>query len=830
MVRTPEHDRFGLGVLVFHLLMEGFHPYKLKYLGAGEPPEIDSRISSGLYPYAPACNGSVAPPPLAVPYDVLPRDVRGLFERCFVDGHRAAAQRPSAREWKEVLRRHLDGFKICGRNPRHEYWGHGTSCPWCERAQILRQDPFPDAPPVRGPARPRAPVPLPVPPASPAPPPPPRQPVPPPFLRRFRVVAALLVLAVLALVGWAVFWNTSPPRATVVAGAIAGFTSVGENAQGYAEYRHEKTGLVFVLLPGGKFRMGSPETEAWRYSDEGPLHEVELSAFLIAKHELTQAVWEKTMGANPSIFKGGKDLPVENISWDDCKTFCEKSGLDFPTEAQSEYACRAGTQTPFSFGETITTEQVNYNGNLPYGSAAEGLYRGKTVPVGSLPANAFGLHEMHGNLKEWCFDVYDAEFYKKPEATKKDPRSEAGSGFRVLRGGSWDVLAGHCRSAGRGLDVRSVRGGYAGFRPAFWPLPTDGLSAAAPDVAPPALIWMSPADGKPVSAGQVTLRGTVTDDSGPCEVRIGGERAAVVGAQWTLNRELSPGERKLEVVARDSRGNEGRFERVLTVVGNASGPEKRGIAGFTFVGMNPQGFAEYWHDKTGQEFVLLPGGKFCMGSPATEPGRGTDEGPVHEVELSPFLIAKYELTQEVWEKVMGTNPSRFNAGKDLPVETISWDDCKTFCDEAGLDFPTEAQWEYAARGRTQTPFSFGPTIITDQVNYDGNHPYGNAPNGTYRQETVTVLTLPANAFGLHEKHGNVWEWCLDVYDAQFYKKPEATKKDPKSEAGSGFRVLRGGSWYDIAGGCRSAYRGRYAASNRGINAGFRPAFSRLAPE
>jgi formylglycine-generating enzyme required for sulfatase activity len=453
MVRTPEHDRFGLGVLVFHLLMEGFHPYRIKYLGAGEPPEIDQRIASGLYPYAPARNGSVAPPPLAVPYDVLPRDVRKLFERCFVDGHSTPAQRPAAREWREVLRRQLDGFKTCGQNRRHEYWGHATSCPWCERAGLLGLDPFPAAPPVRRPAPPRAPVP------APAPALPPPRPARPPFLRRPRTVAGVLLLAVLALAGWALTWQTSP----AVPHAIAGFTRLDVNAQGYPEYRHEKTGLLFVLLPGGKFRMGSPETEASRGTDEGPVHEVELSPFLIAKHEVTQEVWVKVMGTSPSFFKGERHLPVEKVSWDDCKAFCDKTGLAFPTEAQWEYACRAGTQTPFSFGATITTDQVKYHGKYPQ----------KTVPVGSLLANAFGLHEMHGNLWEWCFDVHDDQFYRKPEATKKDPRCEAGSVFRVLRGGSWGNYARGCRSALRTGDAASYRGYDAGFRPALSRLPPE---------------------------------------------------------------------------------------------------------------------------------------------------------------------------------------------------------------------------------------------------------------------------------------------------------------------------------------------------------------------
>lgn len=161
----------------------------------------------------------------------------------------------------------------------------------------------------------------------------------------------------------------------------------------------------------GTFLMGSPQDEPERDDDEGPQHQVTISqGFWLFDTACTQALWQAVMGKNPSRFKGA-DRPVENVSWNNCQDFLKRlnkrlPGLDLnlPTEAQWEYACRAGTTTPFSFGLNITPEQVNYNGEYPYPGGKKGSYRGETVPVASLPPNPWGLYEMHGNVDEWCQD------------------------------------------------------------------------------------------------------------------------------------------------------------------------------------------------------------------------------------------------------------------------------------------------------------------------------------------------------------------------------------------------------------------------------------------
>ncbi|MBF0202306.1 MAG: formylglycine-generating enzyme family protein, partial [Desulfamplus sp.] len=204
----------------------------------------------------------------------------------------------------------------------------------------------------------------------------------------------------------------------------------------------------------GTFMMGSPENEHERYSDETQ-HRVTLTRdFYMQTTPVTQGQWKRIMGNNPSYFKdGGLNCPVENVSWDDCQDFIRKLNRQtqsdrkyrLPTEAEWEYACRAGTTTPYYFGNNITTDQVNYKGTHPYADGKKGVYRKKTTPVKSFPCNQFGLYDMHGNVWEWCHDWYGE--YPSGEVT--DPAGPASGTVRVLRGGAWDIDGEYCRSASR---------------------------------------------------------------------------------------------------------------------------------------------------------------------------------------------------------------------------------------------------------------------------------------------------------------------------------------------------------------------------------------------
>jgi formylglycine-generating enzyme required for sulfatase activity len=226
-----------------------------------------------------------------------------------------------------------------------------------------------------------------------------------------------------------------------------------------------------VEIPGGTFMMGSPEDELGRSEDKSPQHEVTVPSFYMGKYEVTQAQWkavaalpqiERELKPGPSNFKGD-ELPVESVSWQDAVEFCKRlskaTGQEYrlPSEAEWEYACRAGTTTPFYFGETITTELVNYRGTdwefagtvYPgnYANAPKGEAREKTTPVGSFPPNAFGLYDLYGNVWEWCADTYQESYSGAPRDGSAWILEE--SSLYVLRGGSWSDDPRHCRSADR---------------------------------------------------------------------------------------------------------------------------------------------------------------------------------------------------------------------------------------------------------------------------------------------------------------------------------------------------------------------------------------------
>jgi Uncharacterized conserved protein len=271
------------------------------------------------------------------------------------------------------------------------------------------------------------------------------------------------------------------------------------------------------------------------------------------------------------------------------------------------------------------------------------------------------------------------------------------------------------------------------------------------------------------------------------------------------------------------------------------------------------------------DLALIPAGNFLMGSPSNELQRTSAEGPQHLVNIASFLIGQYAVTQAQWRAVAGlpkrqtsaegpqhlvniasfligqyavtqaqwravaglpkrqidlnSDPSGFK-GDNLPVEQVSWLEAVEFCDRLSQftgrthRLPNEAEWEYACRAATTTPFYFGETITTDLVNYNGNYTYGSGPKGIYREKTTVVGSFPPNPFGLYDMHGNVWEWCADPWHKNYNGAP-TDGSVWESGGNTQYRLLRGGSWYNNPWNCRSAYRGKDEPDSRSRNYGFR---------
>jgi len=243
--------------------------------------------------------------------------------------------------------------------------------------------------------------------------------------------------------------------------------------------------------------------------------------------------------------------------------------------------------------------------------------------------------------------------------------------------------------------------------------------------------------------------------------------------------------------------------------------------------------------------VPIPAGEFLMGSSDDEPGRASNEGPQHHVQLAPFFIGRMPITQgqwrqvalwqpaagePPWERELNPEPAYFNgAAEDYrrPVERVNYLDAMEFCNRLSrrtgrrYTLPSEAQWEYACRAATTTPFHCGPTLSTDLANYKGTEPYGEVLIGEYRRQTTDVGMFPANAWGLNNMHGNVLEWCADHWHQNYFGAQNNVSPWVDSEPESDSRLLRGGSWDRGSRYCRSSCRNRAPAKFANGLIGFR---------
>jgi formylglycine-generating enzyme required for sulfatase activity len=504
--------------------------------------------------------------------------------------------------------------------------------------------------------------------------------------------------------------------------------------------------MDFMPIASGSFMMGSENGE----DNEKPVHRVTFAQpFWMAKTEVTQAQYQQIMGGIPSHFKGS-DLPVKHVSWHDAMSFCKKltererqagrlpEGYEYtlPTEAQWEYACRAGT-TGDNAGDLDAMAWYSSNsGDKPH-------------PVAAKRANEWGLFDMHGNVWEWCVDDWHDSYDGAPS---DDSRRGDGSGsYRVVRGGSCYDDASICRAAFRSGDGPDGRFGIQGFRPALSSVRSNESALSHTEVRTPAT------------------------DVGTADVQV----------------EPKAGElRKVDL------GN--------------------GVS---------------------MDFMPIASGSFMMGSENGE----DNEKPVHRVTFAqPFWLAKTEVTQAQYQQIMNSNPSEF-VGFDLPVETVSWHDAMSFCKKLtererqagrlpeGYEYtlPTEAQWEYACRAGTTGDYAGDLDAMAWYYENSGDKrldddSWSLVDAAESNSQTHPVGTKRANAWGLYDMHGNVFEWCLDDWHRSYDGAPsDGSQWGDESDSD---RVNRGGSWFNGASNCRAASR-NWSPMRHECFQGFRPALS-----
>jgi formylglycine-generating enzyme required for sulfatase activity len=540
--------------------------------------------------------------------------------------------------------------------------------------------------------------------------------------------------------------------------------------------------MDMIFCPPGTFTMGSPTTEAGRGADETQ-HEVTLThGFYLGKYEVTQAQYETVMTGNseglnakPSNWPNNNDRPVEKVSWNDVQVFLSRlndmeevagrlpTGWKYvlPTEAQWEYACRAGTTTAYSWGNDINSSRANYNWD---GAHNTGNDFKQTRNVGKYAANPWGFFDMQGNVWEWVSD-WKANY---PGGAQTNPEGPASGSRRVKRGGSWFCDGSFLRSAKRGYGTPSYRNYDLGFR--------VGFQAVQPDTANPELELFGGAAitreagqawAEPGVEAHDARDGNITDQ-------------IVVTGTVDMN---STGTYLLTYTVQDGAGNTASTTRTVTVVGNRTVDLNATVA---------------------MDMIWCPPGTFTMGLTGVA-------DPEHNVTLTEgFYLGKFEVTQAQYEAVMTGNanglnptPSHFSGYPNRPVEKVSWNDIHVFLNRINTlesnnipvgwscVLPTEAQWEYACRAGTTTAFSWGDDIHVTYANYENNV-----------GQTVDVGQYSPNPWGIFDIHGNVRELCSD-WKANY--SPE-NQIDPIGPSSGTHPIQRGGSW-DISGSfMRSAHR------------------------
>ena len=436
--QTEVHDRFRLGVVIYYLLFSG-PPFRGLWQGGGDSLEQSELIRRGLWPFS--GDKLLVPSNTTIPLNILHPDLHALFLRCFNEGHKFPHRRPTAKEWCDTLEAARKEVIRCGKVDNHYYSRRYGKCYWCERFSDLNLDIFASKSiaTVTSTQLPKvAPTPPPVSiQSSPSPIPPQRW-----SRRKVLITFGLFTVGTVASNIFAQLFrqNPTPPS-----------PSPRPLAPPFTENLPNGVTLEMVGLPAGQFLMGSPDSDPDARDNEKPQHQVKVNSFAIGKYPVTQAQYQAVMGTNPSRFQNNPQNPVENVSWDDAQAFCRKlsqiTGKTYrlPTEAEWEYACRAGTTTRFYFGD-----DANQLGDYAW---YKGNSQQTTHPVGQKKPNAWGLYDMSGNVWEWCEDDWHDNYIGAPKdgsawlKNGNDNRSP-------LRGGSWYNVPANCRSAYRNFTYR----------------------------------------------------------------------------------------------------------------------------------------------------------------------------------------------------------------------------------------------------------------------------------------------------------------------------------------------------------------------------------------
>jgi len=564
-------------------------------------------------------------------------------------------------------------------------------------------------------------------------------------------------------------------------------------------------GMQLRVIPPGTFHMRSPQAEK---GQKGPVEVTLSQGFLIGQFEVTQGEWERVMGplegqlnagAGDRFIEGmldagaGDRFPVYHVTHTEAAEFCRKltlldreagklpRGYEYrlPTAGEGEFACRAGTLTLFHFGDRMSSRLANYDGTRPYRDSEKGPKLGRTAEVGSYPANAWGLHDVHGNVGEWCIDWYHDKVEGGVDPVLLQP-SAGKKPHMMFRAGSWQSPGMYCHSAHR-YHIKPQNRSYIGLRPVLTKISHVATGQAN----------STQADTK--SAASLVAAARHADDSD--------EPAPVLMTEKPLTTEQAKAAQKAWA--------------------------------------EHLGFEVAFENSIGMQLRVIPPGTYLMGSPKGEVDRKGHETQVEVTLSQAFLIGRYEVTQGAWERVMGPIKRKRSVGSGdrFPVYEITYAEAGEFCKKlTQLDrdsgtlpdgyqyrLPTDAEWEYACRAGTLTATYFGDKMSSKQANYDGaNRPYNGAEKGPNLDGTAEVGSYPANAWGLHDMHGNLCEWCVDWHEHKVKGGVDPVQLEPKPK-----RVIRDCRFGNPGIYARSANRYYASPDQRRLTVGFRPVLTRL---